>query len=219
VADLAHQVGAVFLLDASQTMARGPLNVDSIGCDFLVASGHTMMAPYGIGFLWGKYKLLDAMKPWQGGGEMIDEVFLEKSTYAPPPGRFEAGTPSIAETIGLGASIDIIMETGTMNILEKELRIGEVLYKGLTDIPSITILGGPKERLGIASFVSAKHTPEEMQNLLKKKGYRIGAGLHSSQPLHQVLGYPHGSNRVSFSMFDTENEARDFIQILRSCMK
>merc|ERR1712146_658253 len=110
------------------------------------------------------------------------------------------------------------MEKGTKNILENEFRIGEVLYKGLTDLPNITLLGGPQERLGIASFVSSKHSTREIQMLLRKKGYRIGNSLHSSQPLHKVLGYPNGSNRVSFSMFDSESEARDFIQILRTCL-
>ena len=102
LAEAAHGVGALLLLDACQSVPHMPVDVRALGCDFLVASGHKMCAPTGIGFLWGRPELLEAMPPWMGGGDMIDEVFLERSTYAPPPSRFEAGTPAIAEAIGLG---------------------------------------------------------------------------------------------------------------------
>jgi len=217
VCELAGSVGAKTLVDASQTMARAVVNVGDLGCDFLVASGEKMMGPEGIGFLWGKYKTLASMKPWHGGGEMIEEVYLEKSTYAPPPGRFEAGTPSIAETIGLGAAVEELKERGTRNVFENEVEIGKELYTGLKSIQAsnFEILGGDKLRLGIASFVLRGVPASSLREALKDAGYRVSAGFHFAQPLHDYLNAPDGSVRVSFSATDTTQDVRLFIERLR----
>jgi len=217
VSQLARESGALVLVDASQTMARAQVNVRELGCDFLVASGHKMMGPTGIGFLWGKYKLLDMMQPWQGGGEMIDEVFLERSTYAPPPGRFEAGTPAIAEAIGIGAAIGIIMDIGTRNIQMREEKIGAKLFSELkAKVPGIEILGGEANRLGIVSFNLEGVPPQEVERRLRLKGIKVGVGFHEAQPLHHKLGFDQGSVRVSFSQSNTE---KDVERLIRSVTK
>mmetsp|Transcript_33898 Transcript_33898/g.65970 ORF Transcript_33898/g.65970 Transcript_33898/m.65970 type:complete len:510 (+) Transcript_33898:25-1554(+) len=219
IVDIAHKHHAKVLLDASQTMARVPIDVQQMGVDFLVASGHKMMAPSGIGFLWGKYEVLESMEPWQGGGEMIDEVFLETSTYAPPPGRFEAGTPAIAETIGIGAAVDLLTEADVNTVHDNERLLGNALYDGLKTIPGVQILGGRSNRLGMASFACPDVNAEELKALLKEEGYRVASGFHDAQPIHERLGLNDGSIRVSFSVAHGTEDVTRFVDTLSKILE
>mmetsp|Transcript_22108 Transcript_22108/g.39196 ORF Transcript_22108/g.39196 Transcript_22108/m.39196 type:complete len:220 (+) Transcript_22108:349-1008(+) len=211
---MCSETNAKVLVDASTTLARVPIDVSDLGIDFLVASGHTAMGPTGSGFLWADYKTLSSMTPWQGGGEMIDEVFLEESTYAPPPGRFEAGTPAIAESVGLGASATEIMTQGIRNIYERELKFGTKLVESLGEISGLRIVGSTDNRLSIASFNVQNIPPSRLQELLMKKGFEVSAGFHSSQPLHDALKLHEGSVRVSFGVSNTEQDIARFVKAL-----
>jgi cysteine desulfurase/selenocysteine lyase len=154
IAALAHAVGAKLLVDACQSVPHMPIDVRELGCDFLVASGHKMCGPTGIGFLWGRLELLEAMPPWQGGGEMIDTVTLEGVTYALPPGRFEAGTPAITQAIGLGAACDYLRTIGMAEVQAYEHELAAHLHRGLSAIPGIRIYGPPVD---VATDAAATH--------------------------------------------------------------
>jgi cysteine desulfurase / selenocysteine lyase len=197
------------LLDACQSVPHMSINVQALGVDFLAASGHKMCAPTGIGFLWGKYDVLCDMSPWQGGGEMIDTVTLHHgSTWQLPPGRFEAGTPPIAQAIGLGAAIDYLQEIGMDKINMYEHELGDYLYEQLSAIPGITVLGpNPNhgttaKRAALAAFCHESVHPSDLSTLLDVEGVAIRAGHHCCQPLHEELGYSH-SARASLYFYNT----------------
>jgi cysteine desulfurase / selenocysteine lyase len=196
------------LLDACQSVPHMAINVQTLGIDFLAASGHKMCGPTGIGFLWAKYHVLCEMSPWQGGGEMIDTVTLQGSTWQLPPGRFEAGTPPIAQAIGLGAAIDYLQGIGMDKIEAYEHELGIYLYEQLSAIPGITILGpnpikNPStKRAALAAFCHESVHPSDLSTLLDVEGVAIRAGHHCCQPLHNELGYSH-SARASLYFYNT----------------
>lgn len=196
---------AKILLDACQSVPNMPVNVQDLGVDFLAASGHKMCGPTGIGFLWGKLDLLNSMPPWKGGGEMIDQVTLEGSTWQDSPGRFEAGTPAIAQAIGLGAAIDYLEGIGMAEIEAYEHEIGEYLYNRLVEVPGITIFGpkNGKERASLCAFYHETIHPSDLSTFLDMDGVAIRAGHHCCQPLHQELGYTH-SARASLYFYNTK---------------
>ena len=194
---------AKIVLDACQSVPHMPVNVQELGVDFLVASGHKMCAPTGIGFLWGKLDLLNNMPPYQGGGEMIDEVTLEGSTFQPSPARFEAGTPAIAQAVGLGAAIDYLNEIGMENIEAYEMELGHYLYERLSEIPGLTILGPKSNRVGLAAFYHESIHPSDLSSFLDMDGVAIRAGHHCCQPLHKELGFSH-SARASLAFYNTK---------------
>ena len=153
----AKKVGALVLLDACQSLPHMPVDVQALGADFLVGSGHKMCGPTGIGFLWARYDLLEAMPPWQGGGEMIRDVTLEGSTFMPPPSRFEAGTPAITQAVGLGAAVDYLSELGMGAIEEYEQTMGQLLYEALDGVGGLRLYGpapGAAARTGLCAFNS-----------------------------------------------------------------
>lgn len=193
---------AKIVLDACQSVPHMPVNVQKLGVDFLVASGHKMCAPTGIGFLWGKLDLLNSMPPYQGGGEMIDEVTLEGSTFQPSPARFEAGTPAIAQAVGLGAAIDYLNVIGMENIEKCEMELGQYLYDRLSEVPGITIIGPKSNRVGLAAFHHESIHPSDLSSFLDMDGVAIRAGHHCCQPLHTELGFSH-SARASLAFYNT----------------
>lgn len=222
IAEIAHKFGAKFLLDACQSVPHTPINVQELDCDWLVASGHKMCAPTGIGFLYGKLELLEVMPPFFGGGEMIAEVFLDHSTYAELPHKFEAGTPAIGEAIALGAAIDYLTNIGMDKIHAYEAELTAYLFAQLAQIPQIRIYG-PKPnaqgegRAALAAFTVEGVHANDLSTLLDQEGVAIRSGHHCTQPLHRYLGVA-GTARASLSFYNTREEIDIFIKALKETL-
>ena len=198
--DLAHGVGAKILIDGCQAVARLPVNVAELGCDFYVFSGHKLYGPTGIGVLWGRYELLDAMPPYQGGGSMIDRVSFAKTTYAPPPGRFEAGTPHIVGVVGLHAAIDYVDGIGLDRIHAHETALVTETRAALSGINSVRLFG-PADSAGIVSFAVEGVHPHDVATILDEGNVAIRAGHHCAQPLMELLEVP-ATARASFGVYN-----------------
>lgn len=203
-AKLAHAVGAKLLLDGCQAVPRLPVDVVDLDCDFYVFSGHKLYGPTGIGALWTRGEILDAMPPWQGGGSMIDQVTFERTTYAPAPQRFEAGTPAIVEAIGLHAAIDYVASIGIPAIEAHERQLVEMLRSGLSQTSGVTLFG-PIEAAGIVSFTIEGVHPHDVATILDEDGVAIRAGHHCAQPLMDALGVP-ATVRASFGIYNDEDD-------------
>ena len=201
---LARKVGASLLLDGCQAVPRMPVDVAALGCDFYVFSGHKLYGPTGIGALWGRKSLLDAMPPWQGGGAMIDKVGFDVTTYAPAPARFEAGTPAIVEGIALHAAIDYVDAIGLEAIHAHEAELVRQTREALRSINSITLFG-PQESAGIVSFAMAGVHPHDIGTILDEAGVAIRAGHHCAQPLMEYLGVQ-ATARASFGIYNDESD-------------
>ncbi|HIK15448.1 MAG TPA: SufS family cysteine desulfurase [Leptolyngbyaceae cyanobacterium M33_DOE_097] len=219
----AHRYGARVLIDACQSAPHIPLDVQDIDCDWLVASGHKMCAPTGIGFLYGKLALLRAMPPFLGGGEMIADVFLDQATYADLPHKFEAGTPAIAEAIGLGAAIDYLSAIGMDKIANYEHELTAYLFERLAEIPEVRIYGPrPKAdgsgRAALASFTAGDVHPHDLSTILDQAGVAIRAGHHCTQPLHRYLKVQ-STARASLYFYNTREEIDVFIQALKEAVE
>jgi cysteine desulfurase / selenocysteine lyase len=219
----AHRYGAKVLLDACQSAPHLPLDVQAIDCDWLVASGHKMCAPTGIGFLYGKLELLNAMPPFFGGGEMIQDVFLDHSTYAALPHKFEAGTPAIAEAIALGAAIDYLSAIGMDNIHAYEEELTAYLFQQLEQIPNLRTLGPkPKAdgsgRAALAAFTVDDVHANDLSTLLDQSGIAIRSGHHCTQPLHRYLNIS-SSARASLYFYNTRAEIDVFIAELKETIE
>ena len=198
--DLAHGVGAKILIDGCQAVARLPVNVAELGCDFYVFSGHKLYGPTGIGVLWGRYALLDAMPPYQGGGSMIDRVTFAKTTYAPPPGRFEAGTPHIVGVVGLHAAIEYVDGIGLDRIHAHETALVTETRAALSGINSVRLFG-PADSAGIVSFAVEGVHPHDVATILDEGSVAIRAGHHCAQPLMELLEVP-ATARASFGVYN-----------------
>jgi cysteine desulfurase / selenocysteine lyase len=203
-AKAAHAVGAKLLLDGCQAAPRMRLNMAELGCDFYVFSGHKLYGPTGVGVLWAKAETLDAMPPWQGGGAMIDRVTFEKTTYAPAPSRFEAGTPMIIEVIGLHSAIDYVDAIGPEAIFAHESALAAQTREALRAINSITLYG-PEKSAGIVSFLMEGVHPHDIGTILDEEGVAIRAGHHCAQPLMDHLGVP-ATARASFGIYNDESD-------------
>jgi len=203
-AKAAHAVGAKLLLDGCQAAPRMRLNMAELGCDFYVLSGHKLYGPTGVGVLWASAETLDAMPPWQGGGAMIDRVTFEKTTYAPAPSRFEAGTPMIIEVIGLHAAIDFVDAIGPEAIFAHESALAAQTREALRSVNSITLYG-PEKSAGIVSFSMEGVHPHDIGTILDEEGVAIRAGHHCCQPLMDHLGVP-ATARASFGIYNDEND-------------
>lgn len=199
-AALAHSVGAKLLLDGCQAVPRLPVNVADLDCDFYVFSGHKLYGPTGIGVLWGRYDLLDAMPPYQGGGSMIDRVTFAKTTYAPPPGRFEAGTPHITGVIGLHAAIDYVDGIGLDHIHAHETALVTTTREALAGLNSVRVFG-PADSAGIVSFEVEGVHPHDVATILDEANVAIRAGHHCAQPLMDSLGVA-ATARASFGVYN-----------------
>ncbi|NET58597.1 MAG: SufS family cysteine desulfurase [Symploca sp. SIO2E6] len=214
---LAHQYGAKVIIDGCQSVPHMPIDVQAMDCDWLVASGHKMCGPTGIGFLYGKLDLLSEMPPFLGGGEMIAEVFLDHTTYAELPHKFEAGTPAIAEAIALGATVDYLMGLGMDKIHAYEEELTAYLFALLRQIPEVTIYGpqpGDKGRAALASFTVEGLDSSDISTMLDQEGVAIRSGHHCTQPLHRLLGIT-GSARASLYFYNTQAEIDAFIVALK----
>jgi len=203
-ADLAHSVGAKLMLDGCQAAPRMTLDMAAIDCDFYAFSGHKIYGPTGIGVLWAREEILDGMPPWQGGGAMIDRVTFEKTTYAPPPQRFEAGTPMITEAIALHAAIEYIDDMGVDQAYDHERQLARTLREALSAHNSIRLFG-PEESAGIVSFAMEGVHPHDLGTILDEEHVAIRAGHHCAQPLMDHLGVP-ATARASFGLYSDESD-------------
>jgi cysteine desulfurase / selenocysteine lyase len=214
VVSLAHAKGAKVLIDACQSAPHLPLDVQAIDCDWLVASGHKMCAPTGIGFLYGKLAVMRAMPPFFGGGEMIADVFLDHSTYADLPHKFEAGTPAIGEAIALGAAIDYLTNIGMAEIHAYEQELSSYLYQQLSQIPQLRIYGPKAHRAALAAFTAGEVHPHDLSTMLDQAGIAIRAGHHCTQPLHREL-QAQSTARASLYFYNTKAEIDVFVAALK----
>ncbi|MFW2851537.1 cysteine desulfurase [Sphingomonas sp. TX0543] len=199
-ADLAHGVGAKLLVDGCQAVPRMAVDVSALGCDFYVFSGHKLYGPTGIGVLWARAELLDTMPPYQGGGSMIDRVTFARTTYAPPPTRFEAGTPHIVGVIGLHAAIDYAAGIGLDRIHAHETALVANARERLSTLNSVRLFG-PDDSAGIVSFEVVGVHPHDVGTILDEAGVAIRAGHHCAQPLMDVLGVE-ATARASFGVYN-----------------
>lgn len=202
----AHAVGAKVLLDGAQSVPHMPVDVQALDVDFLAFSGHKMCGPTGVGVLYGRRELLEAMPPWQGGGDMIREVRMSGSQWNTVPYKFEAGTPAIAEVIGLGAAVDYLTSVDMEWIQRHDHALIEYAWSRLSDVEGLRILGpGPDQRSGLVAFTLGDVHPHDLSAILDREGVAIRAGHHCAQPLHDKLGIV-ASARASVYLYNTLEE-------------
>lgn len=209
-AKLAQGVGAKLLLDGCQAVPHMPVDMADLDCDFYVFSGHKLYGPTGIGVLWARAKLLDSMPPWQGGGAMIDRVTFDRTTYAPPPGRFEAGTPAISEVIALAAAIEYVQAVGLPAMHAHELALVRQTREALRQINSVRLFG-PEDSAGIVSFAMEGVHPHDIGTILDEEGVAIRAGHHCAQPLMDHLGVA-ATARASFGLYNDEHDVAALVR-------
>ena len=202
---LAHEYGATILVDGAQSVPHMSVDVQDIGCDFLVFSAHKMHGPTGLGALWARYDLLEAMPPWQGGGDMIDRVSFAGTTFHEPPWRFEAGTPNYVASAGMGAALEFLEETGLSRIHEREQELLRHALEVLAPIPGLRLLGSAPERGGLVSFVLEGIHHYDAGLFLDQMGIAVRTGHHCAQPAMDRFGVT-GTIRASFSAFNLEEE-------------
>ncbi len=205
IAALAHQAGAKILVDGSQGVCHGSLDVQALDVDFYVFSGHKLYGPTGVGVLYGKYDVLESMPPWQGGGDMIVSVSFERTTYQSPPHRFEAGTPSIVDVIGLGAAMEYLSAIGMDAIAQHEQTLLAYATEGLRSLPDLRLVGTAKNKAGVVSFIMDSAHPHDIGTVLDRQGIAIRAGHHCAQPLMERLGIP-ATARASFGLYTTKED-------------
>jgi cysteine desulfurase/selenocysteine lyase len=213
LAKLAHEAGALMLVDGAQSAPHLPVNVEALGCDFFACSGHKMLGPTGVGVLWGRPEVLEEMDPFLGGGEMIREVHLDHSTWNDLPYKFEAGTMNIAQVVGFGAAVEYLEGLGMENVREHERRLGEYAYLRLSELEGITIHGPTENRTGIASFTLPDVHPHDLSQLLDEEGIAIRSGHHCTQPLMRRLGVA-ATARASLYLYNTEEEVDALVDAL-----
>ncbi len=218
VTELAHQVGAKVLVDGCQSVPHMPIDVQSIGCDWLVASGHKMCGPTGIGFLYGREEILAEMPPFLGGGEMIAEVYFDHSTYADLPHKFEAGTPAIGEAIALGSAVDYLTKIGMDKIHDYEQELTNYLMTKLQNLPELTLYGPPTDRAALIAFNAPLGIhANDLAALLDQEGIAIRSGHHCTQTLHRFLGI-NGTARASLYFYNTKEEIDRFVVALKETL-
>lgn len=211
----AHAVGARVLVDACQAIAHGGIDVSVWGADFVVFSAHKIYGPTGIGVLYGRAEVLADLPPWRGGGDMIDQVDLERgTTFAPPPFRFEAGTPHISGAIGLAAALDWHAALGAEAVTTHEARLLTHAEAGLRSIDGVRLIGTAPSRIGVVSFLLGAHHPYDVGTLLDARGIAVRTGHHCAQPLMAKWGLP-GTVRASFGVYTTEDEVDALIDGVR----
>ncbi|WP_342236847.1 cysteine desulfurase [Inquilinus sp. OTU3971] len=218
VIDRAHAVGAKVLLDAAQAITHMPVDVQALGCDFLAFSGHKLYGPTGIGILYGREALLEAMPPWQGGGEMIRTVSFSGTTFAELPAKFEAGTPAIAQTIALKAAIDYVTALGLDTIAAHERELLDYGVERLSHVPGLTIVGRARERASIISFAMDCAHPHDIGTVIDQAGVAVRAGHHCAQPLMERLQLP-ATARASFALYNTKAEIDVMAEALGKVVK
>ncbi|WP_412474419.1 aminotransferase class V-fold PLP-dependent enzyme [Halobacteriovorax sp. YZS-1-1] len=214
---LAHDHGAYFCVDAAQSIAHEKVDVKDLNCDFLAFSSHKMFGPTGFGVLYGKEKLLESMPPYQGGGDMIDVVTIEKTTYNELPHKFEAGTPHIAGGIGLKPAIDFLIDTD-LNVIKKyEKELLDYATQKITEIEKVQVIGTAKQKASVLSFVVDGAHPHDLGTLLDRQGVAIRTGHHCTQPLMKRFNVS-ATARASFSLYNTKEEIDIFIKALNKAL-
>ncbi|CAN8075155.1 unnamed protein product [Agarophyton chilense] len=214
----ARKYNAAVLLDACQSVPNMPVDVQQLDVDFLVASAHKMCGPTGVGFLYGKKSILDAMPPFLGGGEMIADVFIDHSTYAEPPHKFEAGTPAIGEVVGFATAIEFLESIGMEKIHQFELEMGRYLYERLASFKEIEVYGPPPPRAALCSFnVKGVHSGD-LALMLDLEGVAVRSGHHCAQPLHRELGV-NSSARASLYIYNSMEEVDKLIDALKEAVE
>ena len=214
----ARAAGALTLVDAAQSVGHMPLDVQELGCDFLAFSGHKMCGPTGIGVLYARAQLLDSMPPWQGGGEMIVSVALEKSTFKKSPHRFEAGTPNVAGAIGLAAAIDYIQRIGRSAIFEHDSELARYAAERLNELPGTRIFGPSGQRGALVGFVMNAAHPHDLTTFADQYGLAMRGGHHCNQPLMRRFDVS-GTTRASFYFYNTMEEIDRMIEILQHAVR
>lgn len=210
IGEIAHEAGALMIVDGAQSAPHIPVDVQALGCDFYVCSGHKMYGPTGAGLLYGRYELLAEMPPFLGGGEMIDKVTFESATFEEPPHRFEAGTPQIGEVIGLGAAIDYLNEIGMSTIAEHDAALTRYCEEKIREVPGVEVIGSPGLRSGLVPFVMEGGHPFDIGTLLDREGIAIRVGHHCAQPLLRRLGLS-ATARASFGIYNNFDDIDRFI--------
>ncbi|MEP7373428.1 MAG: cysteine desulfurase [Chitinophagaceae bacterium] len=205
IIDVAHNAGAVVLIDGAQSTVHLDIDVVEMDCDFFVFSGHKVYGPTGTGVLYGKKKLLEDMPVFQGGGEMIKEVTFTKTTYNDLPYKYEAGTPNIADVVALKSALDFVNRLGKENIRKHENELLQYATTALQQIPGLTIIGGAKEKVSVVSFVIDKIHSQDIGILLDNQGIAVRTGHHCTQPLMDCFGIA-GTSRASFAVYNTKEE-------------
>ncbi len=209
----AHGVGAVVLLDGCQAATHMPVDVQDLECDFYAFSGHKLYGPTGIGVLYGKLNILKEMPPFEGGGDMIKSVSFEKSVWAEPPARFEAGTPAIMQAVGLGHAIDYVSTIGMDAIDAHERQLCAEMQKEVGAIPGVRIIGNSDNKAAVVSFVADFAHPQDIAMVLDQEGVAVRTGHHCAQPLHERFGVS-VSVRASLGVYNTESDIESFIRAL-----
>ena len=220
VVRLAHGVGALVVVDACQSVPHMPVDVASLGADFIAFSGHKMLGPTGVGCLWGRAELLAEMPPMLTGGSMIEQVFMDHSTFAAPPQRFEAGVPNIAQAVGLGAACDYLTGVGLEAIHEHEVHLTGLALEGLQALPGIRIIGPPDlhERGGAVSFVADGVHSHDLGQVLDDSGVAVRVGHHCAWPLHRRFGIA-ATTRATFYLYNDEDDVQALIDGTRRALE
>ena len=215
LARMARAAGAVVLVDGAQLVPHAPVDVQAMGADFLAFSGHKMLGPTGIGVLWGRKELLEEMEPAEGGGEMIRDVRLYESTWAPPPQKFEAGTPPFVEAIGLGAAVDYLAGIGMDRVLEHDRRLTAYALERLAEIPGLAVQGpaDTADRGGAVSFDIPGIHAHDVATILDEQGVAVRAGHHCAKPLMRRLGLT-ATSRASFYVYNQEDDVDALVDAL-----
>ncbi len=214
MAEAAHRHGAKVLVDGAQAVSHLAVDVQKLGADFYAFSGHKVFGPSGIGVLWGREELLNQSPPWQGGGNMIADVTFEKTAYQPAPARFEAGTGSIADAVGLGAALDYLEEVGLENVSRHEQELLEYGTAQLRTIPGLRLIGTAKEKAGVLSFVLDGFRSEEVGHALDQEGIAVRSGHHCAQPALRHFG-TETSVRPSLALYNTREDLDALVLVVR----
>lgn len=213
VVDIAHSHGVPVLIDGAQAVAHMKVDVQQIGCDFYCFSGHKMYAPMGVGVMYGREELLSKLPPYQGGGEMIKDVTFERTTYNELPFRFEAGTPSVGDVLGLGAAIDFMQQQGVENIARHEEELLHYATERLLTVPGMRLFGTAPRKAGVISFLIGEAHPYDVGTLLDKLGVAVRTGHHCTQPIMDRYGIP-GTVRASFACYTTHDDVDALVAAL-----
>ncbi len=202
---LAHEAGARVLVDGAQSAPHIPIDMQALGADFFVVAGHKMYGPTGVGVLYGRAECLERMPPWQGGGDMILSVSFDKTVYAHIPQKFEAGTPPVAEVIGLGAAVDYLCGLGVENVAAHEAALLAYATRAMKEVPGLKIIGNARRKAGVISFVMDCAHPHDIGQILDDNGVAVRAGHHCAQPVMHRYGVP-ATARASFGLYNTTEE-------------